>query len=412
MSTDVHQAEPTASALRFPTALADRCVKCGLCLPHCPTYTLKQDEGESPRGRIALMQALDSGQLEASAALQSHLDNCLDCRRCEVVCPADVPYGQVLDAGRALLQSQTSRSALPSWVAALTQPGYRRWLHRLLWLGQRLGLRWLARRAPLPQSLRRLVRYWPQLARPRQLPSATPEISNSRGKLALFTGCVGSMAGQAALHHSMALLQALGYRVESPTAQACCGALHLHTGSPAKAAQLAQENAACFANAGYQALLGCDSGCVATLAEYPASFPEHYALPPVMDVCGFVQQHWQAGIRLKPLPARALLHLPCTQRNVLRNEQAVVALLQRIPGLEVTPLTQQGCCGAAGSYWLKHPQTADALVAPIVDEVTQRQPAYLLTSNVGCAMHLAAHLPDHVRIMHPLGLLYQQWLGH
>ena len=85
---------------------ADLCVKCGLCLPRCPTYLETQHEADSPRGRIALIQGLAAGRVLLSPTLEQHLDGCLSCRACESVCPAQVPYGRVLDGGRELLAQQ------------------------------------------------------------------------------------------------------------------------------------------------------------------------------------------------------------------------------------------------------------------------------------------------------------------
>ncbi|TZF86621.1 4Fe-4S dicluster domain-containing protein, partial [Cognatilysobacter lacus] len=77
-------------------ALADQCVQCGLCLPVCPTYRHDRTEAESPRGRIAVARAWALDALEPTAAGDTHLDNCLACRRCEAACPAGVEYGALL----------------------------------------------------------------------------------------------------------------------------------------------------------------------------------------------------------------------------------------------------------------------------------------------------------------------------
>ena len=76
----------------------ETCIHCGLCLTACPTYRELKIEPDSPRGRLYLMRGLAEGRIEPSDELNHHLDQCLDCRACETVCPAGVPYGRLLEA--------------------------------------------------------------------------------------------------------------------------------------------------------------------------------------------------------------------------------------------------------------------------------------------------------------------------
>ena len=81
-------------------AALETCIHCGLCLTACPTYRTLKVETDSPRGRLYLMRGLAEGRIQPSDPLVSHLDRCLDCRACETVCPAGVPYSQLLESTR------------------------------------------------------------------------------------------------------------------------------------------------------------------------------------------------------------------------------------------------------------------------------------------------------------------------
>src|SRR5438309_10904755 len=85
----------------------DTCVHCGFCLQACPTFLATGDEADSPRGRIDLMRALETGELAADdRALRLHRDRCLGCRGCEPVCPSGVGYGRGSEAARAVFATR------------------------------------------------------------------------------------------------------------------------------------------------------------------------------------------------------------------------------------------------------------------------------------------------------------------
>lgn len=393
---------------------AGRCVACGLCLPHCPTYKKTKSELESPRGRIALMLAVARDELEPTAKLESHLSLCLTCRACEAVCPAQVPFGAVMDATRAELTARRGPSRrqrlLASAMVALTRPAWLAIVAGGLRLYQRSGVQTLLRRTGMLKlfGLAEAEAELPPLPAPCSFAGHYPARGARRGAVALFTGCIARLTDSATLHDTIRVLTRLGYDVHVPPAQTCCGALHRHSGDAGAADELMQRNVAAFP-ADIEAIVTAASGCAATLIEYddPAFAAK------VVDISTFLQRvDWPADLTLTPLPKRVAVHDACTLTNVLRAQHAPHQLLRRIPGADVMALPDNNtCCGAAGAYHLEHPDMANALRADKIEHLRRLAPDVLASSNVGCAMHLAAGLRAAglaIEVVHPVTLLSRQ----
>lgn len=388
---------------------------CGLCLPHCPTYRLSLNEGESPRGRIALMSAAARGQLPAdSDSLRGHLDRCLGCRACERVCPSGVPYGELIDAAQAQLHA--GRPTISRGLQQLSLNGLLKHPRRVraaagtLRLAQRSGLARLARFIPA-LGIQRAASQLPDLPPGHDWQPFYPASGTPRGEVALFTGCLGSVADMASNQAAITLLNRFGYGVHVPPGQRCCGALHQHSGDSDGAAELSRRNQQAFAPLKVEAILATASACTLTLREAsdnPGSTIE--------EVSSFLaRQPWPTGLALRPLAQSVALHHPCSQVHGLRSHAHTRELLQQIPGIQLRPLpTQARCCGAAGSYMLRQPHLSDQLGNEVLDEAQPQEgtPASLLVSaNIGCIIHLQAlarQRGEALEILHPLTLLQRQ----
>lgn len=403
---------------------AAKCVACGLCLPHCPTYGLLHDEAESPRGRLSLMLALAKGDLPPSAKLESHLARCLDCRACEKVCPSCVAYGLALDSVRALIASRRSAASKPArrsmaliqWL--VESPARMRILGKIMRLYQWTGLQWFLRTSRLLRvtGLAGLDAALPRLSPQKKLAEIYPAESKSLGRIALFTGCQADIADQQALQASIRLLTRLGYEVRVPSDQGCCGALHLHDGQAVKATALMQRNLAAFID-GAETILCVATGCAATLREYGKYLENDESADKfgkrIVDINQFLAESaWPQNISLRPLSRRVVVHDPCTLTHVLQQHGKPYALLAKIPDTEIIPLPENSvCCGAAGAYHLTQERIAEQLRAPKIGHLKRLMPDIVVTSNPGCATFLAAGLREaglSVEVMHPVVLLEKQ----
>lgn len=401
----------------------DMCVKCGLCLPHCPTYRKTQDENESPRGRISLIQGWTAGALEAGPKLLGHMDNCLMCRACERVCPALVPYGQLMDEFRNQVgetPASNSSFAVSALKRIIKEPGSVRMARVALMKLQRFGTRTLLRKSGLDKLLgiRDLERLMPNQDEPAEERAEliTPP-GNSRGRVGLFVGCMGDLVDAKTVNAAIRVLTRLGYEVHVPSAQHCCGALHLHSGDGKTAAALAAANLNAYETENLDAIVTLASGCGATLKEYPVRMEEAQSFSgKIKDISQFLADTpWPDDVTVQPLETRVCLHTPCTLRNVLREPTGALKVLQKIPDIEISPLPDTTlCCGSAGSYMLEHPDMAKSLREDVLEQVLAGKPAYLATSNIGCALHLTAGLREkgtQIEVIHPIALLDRQLTG-
>lgn len=352
--------------------LARQCVKCGLCLPHCPTYTLSRSEAESPRGRIALMADMAENPENYGRSALPSLDSCLGCRRCEAVCPADVAYESLL------IQS---RAAVPPAL------GWR----------ERTALMLMAHKPLLNSGLRiyrRLYALLPAALQPLPRPEAEPAHNRGSGKTAVFSGCLAETCEIDARNALLRLLGAVGIEASVPESQVCCGQAALHAGRSAEAARLAEGNRHALQD--HERLLVLASGCFSALQDRVGI--------PVIDAGVFLSEQAEK-LRFKSAAGmRVAVHVPCSAA-FNGSHAAVMQLLERISDLEVHVLPDAGCCGAAGLHRLANPERAAALRAPVLDAIKALHADAVLSGNIGCRLHLAnaAGRP----VLHPLEFMAQ-----
>ena len=390
-----------------------RCVHCGLCLNHCPTYSELGLETESPRGRLYLMRAMSQGRIPISENVVRHLDLCLQCRNCQAVCPSGVRYGQIMEEARADIL-RDGRHAPASWLASrlvlrtfFSNPRRIRYLMTALGLYQRSGLQSLLRRSALlnllPDPWRNLEQLVPRVStRPFTARGivGSPADNPPRFRVALLSGCLMPYVFAHVHEATVRLLVRYGCQVVVPPEQVCCGALHLHSGDRQEAKRLARRNIDVFLAEEVDAIIANVAGCGTAMKEYGELLKDdlQYAEKAnrfsalVRDVHEFLADLPLAD-GLGPLHQVVTYQDPCHLLHAQGIKSQPRALLQAIPGLELVEMSEPDrCCGSGGIYNIIHPRMADRLLRQKMRDVTATGAQVIATANAGCALQLEAGL--------------------
>lgn len=379
---------------------ASLCVKCGLCLPYCPSYAVDNTEGESPRGRIALIDAALSDKTTISPKLSKHLDACLQCGACERVCPTKVPYIELYKKAH-IVQPALACAHKPFTVKLILAIFRKNWLKQLFFFSiacaNKLGLLFLLDKIRFFSlfKLETAASLLVTVQFPTRFKSFYPAKGTGKEKVGLFIGCLTPHTEKEVILSAIKLLNALGTDVYLPK-QTCCGALYTQCGEHKQALYQQKQNKNAFAKLDLNAIITLETGCFSEVA--------HTQHTPVADISQYIINHPNFGkLSFTALNETVSILVPCTQKLSLQADLSET-LLKRIPKLSLTTLKNDYCCGAAGLYRLKYPEKSDWLQENLLKQLPKN--GKIASGNIGCRQSLQKKLKK--RMIHPIVLLAGQ----
>ena len=377
-----------------------------------------------------MMKDVEQGRAPVDAFLAEHLYTCLGCRACETACPSGVPFGRLLEYGRAQVEAQgeltPSRRGWRTFRGLATErilPN-RALTKLVLWparLIQRFpALRALASALPLPARLKMMVAMIPDAPSPPPLPETVPAAGERRARVGLFLGCVMNELFAHVHAATVRVLRRQGFEVVIPRAQWCCGALNLHAGERTHARAMARAVIDAFSDARIEFVAVNSAGCGAALKEYGELLrddPDYSQraqtfAASVRDVTELLRPLAapESGESKKTSPATVITYQDaCHLAHAQGVREAPRELLRSLPGVRLTEMADPDrCCGAAGLNALTHPEMAAVLLDEKLENASATGAETIVVCNPGCHMHLRAGIARRglaLRVRHAVELL-------
>jgi glycolate oxidase iron-sulfur subunit len=147
-------------------------------------------------------------------------------------------------------------------------------------------------------------------------------------------------------------------------------------------------------NDGAEVILSSASGCGVMIKDYPKLFEES---DPYFEKARAISTKTQDIAEF--LASKDLSKLQLSESNVSYHEPCTLQHGQKLSGLVESILTQFGyvknsikdshiCCGSAGAYSIFESKISNQLMVNKLENLNASNPKMIVTSNIGCLLHL------------------------
>jgi len=342
-----------------------RCIGCLVCMEACPVFNEVPQKYPGPLQMVNIAKFAfdprDEGE-KIKTALFEGVYNCAFCKKCEEVCPNEVPLPErIIEKLRSKVVEEIG---LP--------PEYKGFLENLDNTGE-----------ILPSIGRTFIEEAPEVITPKSV----------KGKVGLFTGCVADIMEKGSLEATVRVLTKNGIQVIIPKAQMCCGNLKLYGISlDERKKEIMETNIKAFEEYSLETVVAICPSCGEFLKEEYFSNQSPLGKKPnfkVLDINEYLLTQIELNTKdFKRLNLRVTYHDPCHLNRGQGIYEEPRRLIKKIPGVDFVEMRDSDrCCG--GTLRAGSPDIATLLGIEKVRKGAETGADYIVTSCPLCVSHIS-----------------------
>lgn len=197
------------------------------------------------------------------------------------------------------------------------------------------------------------------------------------------------------------ILERLGYRVEFPMDQTCCGQPALNAGFTDEARKMADHTVRVLDET-EGAIVVPSGSCTAMIARHApdllrddsdAAEAARRVAERITELTTFLASQAGTAAPVSPCPKTGTYHHSCHGLRELGIESAPLALLDEVDALDLVPLEDADeCCGFGGLFSLEMPEVSAAILRAKIRRVQASGADLLIGGDTSCLMHIAGGL--------------------
>ena len=385
------------------------CIRCGACLDVCPAFALIGGHAYGSNiytGGIGTLLTHFLISEERAAQIQSV---CLQCGRCKEVCGGGLEIPEMIMKLREKNMQESPNSVKKFILDAVSD---RKLFHSMLRIAS-VAQEPFSKGQPM---IRHLPLFLSGLTKGRSFPTIAPQpfrdifptieqkVENPKGKVALFAGCLLDFVNVDLAKDVVKNMNSIGYYVEMPMGQSCCGCPASNIGDVENAIKTAELNIEAMNAGEYAYIVSACPSCTHQLKMYETFFEEGSDMYKKAKELGdksvdFCKVFYDEGGLQDAGDGKEITvtyHDSCHLKRSLgvTNEQR--ELLTHTKGVTLTEMADHDvCCGFAGSYSIQYPEISAEILAKKIENIKECGAQCVVMDCPGCMMQIKGGLDAH-----------------